>query len=103
MEITKIENDSFDLIRNSNQNTFIEMKHDIDSNKSISEPQLYEKWITSFIENTNLNLEKYELEFQIVNNEPEVILVKVNGYSDSIYLSEPIISEVVSGVLVEDY
>lgn len=103
MKASDFNNESFDLIRNSQQNTFIELENEIETNEEISEIQLYEKWLTSFIENISLNFHQYELGFEIVNTDPEVILVRIRGYDDSIYITEQITSELISGILIEDY
>jgi len=79
----------------ASQNSLLELK-----NEKIDSEEMLESWIRNFSVNNLVSLEDIELEFYIVNTDPECYLVKVKGYNNSAFISTQIYTEYITGTMI---
>ncbi len=85
----------------TNLNTINELVLDKEFNQSsLSRKELIDLWLTNFITNNDINID-ITLKFNVIETEPEILLVTIEGYYDFLMIKGRGTILYQSGVLVE--
>lgn len=98
----KLLNDLVEYPSVASQNSLMNLMPKIEGFENTSKEKILEEWLVSFIENNNVPAREIQLDFAIINEEPQVVLVKVKGYDDYILLGGELTTENTIGTLIEE-
>lgn len=91
---------SQDMSNLSSMNELLELN--TFNSSQLTQAELIEKWLANFIISNNSSIDSIEIIFEVVETEPQILLVTVNGFNDYLLIKGRNKISYQSGVLVEE-
>ena len=102
LHMEDIRSEIFDNSRQANADVASSSIDNYNQNEIINEIDIFEMWLIDYVENSDTSFNKVELDFGVVNVDPHVILVRVVGSNEYVYLGGDAAITYINGVLIED-
>ena len=102
LHMEDIRSEIFDNSRQANADVASSSIDNYNQYELVNEIDIFEMWLIDYVENSDTSFNKVELDFGVVNVDPHVILVRVVGSNEYVYLGGDAAITYINGVLIED-